>query len=161
MENAGGSAEEIVPDENGILISMILRQYFMSLQVLAGMSTSSWGTGLAQTWGGIDAQMNQIHPIRESTDVDPAKHDPAYKGNVDTYESDDEDAPAPGTQESIEHGRRLAIMRKSLRKWRAFAGLEGDASLPSAEEEKFEADWTKGICPQLEGRIKLTEELAA
>lgn len=33
-EALGGEAEEIVSDENGILISMLLRQYFMSLRTL-------------------------------------------------------------------------------------------------------------------------------
>ena len=160
MDTAGGEAEEVVPDENGLLISMILRQYFMSLQVLAGMSAFSWGSGMASKWGNIDARMAQINPLREDDRVDPGVHDPAHKGNVDDYGSDDEDAPTPGTQESIVHGRQLSIMRKTLRKWRKHAGLKGDPQLATYEEERYDADWTKGICPQLEGRITLTEELA-
>lgn len=34
IESEGGEAEEIVSEENGILISMMLRQYFMSLRVM-------------------------------------------------------------------------------------------------------------------------------
>lgn len=34
IESEGGTAEEIVSEENGILISMMLRQYFMSLRVM-------------------------------------------------------------------------------------------------------------------------------
>ena len=34
MQSEGGDAEEIVSEENGILISMLLRQYFLSLKVL-------------------------------------------------------------------------------------------------------------------------------
>ncbi|KAL8749847.1 MAG: hypothetical protein Q9184_006645, partial [Pyrenodesmia sp. 2 TL-2023] len=34
VRSEGGEAEEIVSEENGILISMILRQYFMSLKVM-------------------------------------------------------------------------------------------------------------------------------
>ena len=155
METAGGKAEEVVPDEYGILISMLLRQYFMSLQVLGGMSKASWGGGMATTWGGIDAQMNRMHPVRDNTEKDPREHGPAFKGNVDTYDSDDEDAPEPGTQESVEHGRRLAIMRKTLRKWRKVAGCEGHSDLMTYQEEEHGADWTKGICPMLHGRIKI------
>ena len=33
-KSAGGTAEELVSDENGILISMLLRQYFLSLKVI-------------------------------------------------------------------------------------------------------------------------------
>lgn len=156
-ESVGGDAEEVSPDEYGLLISMILRQYFLSLRVLTGMSGNmAWGQGMASTWGNIGAEMNKIHPIRESDR--PEWHDPAEKGNVDDYGEDDYDAPAPGTQDSVEHGRKLAIMRKTLRKWRKHAGLKMDGNLPSHEEEKFGADWTNGICPLLDGRIKMTEE---
>lgn len=137
---------------------MLLRQYFLSLQVLSGLSGLSWGSGMAKTWGNINARLNQIHPIRESDKQDPGVHDPAHKENVDTYGSDDEDAPTPGTLESLEHGRRLAVMRKTLRTWRKRAGLKGSPELMSYEEGKYDADWTKGICPQLEGRISMTEE---
>lgn len=131
----------------------------MSLKALAGMTGNvAWGQGMASTRGSINARMNTIDPIRESDKVDSAHHDPARKGNVDTYGSDDEDAPTPGTQESVEHGKKLAIMRKTLRRWWEYVGLKMDGSLPSHEEERFEADWTKGICPLLDGRIKLTEE---
>lgn len=34
VQSEGGEAEEIVSEENGILISMLLRQYFLSLKVL-------------------------------------------------------------------------------------------------------------------------------
>ena len=162
MESAGGDAEEILPDEYGILLSMILRQYFMSLQVLSNISGNfAWGKGMASTWGSINAQMNTIHPVRENDKVDPQFHDPAKKGNVDDYGSEDEDAPMPGTIESVEHGKTLAIMRKTLRRWRKYAGIKQDGDLPSHQEEKFDADWTKGICPLLDGRIKMTEDLAA
>ena len=159
MESVGGDAEEILPDEYGMLISMILRQYFMSLKVLSGMTGNmAWGQGMASTWGAINAELNTMHPIRESDKVDPAYHDPAAKGNVDDYGTDDEDAPLPGTQESVEHGKKLAIMRKTLRRWRKYAGMRMDGDLPSHKEEKFDMDWTKGICPLLDGRIKMTEE---
>ena len=162
MQSAGGDAEEVVPDEYGILISMMLRQYFMSLKVLSGMTGNmAWGSGMASTWGAVNAELSQIHPMRESDKVDPAFHDPAEKGNVDTYGSDDEDAPTPGTQESVEHGKKLAIMRKTLRRWRKYAGLKGDPALATHQEEKHDADWTKGICPLLDGRVKMTEEVAS
>ena len=155
-----GPAEEVIADEYGILISMILRQYFMSLKVISGMANFAFGSGMAETWGAIQARMHQIHALRDNPNGHPADHDPAAKGNVDTYTTDDEDAPTPGTQESVEHGRRLAIMRKTLRRWRKFAGCEGHPGLVTNQEEVWDADWTKGICPQLEGRIKMTEELA-
>ena len=104
-----------------------------------------------------------MHPVRDNDKTDPKQHDPASKENVDDYGSDDEDAPTPGTLESVEHGKKLAVMRKTLRRWRKYAGLKGDSSLPTTHEEEFsrQADWKKGICPQLENRIQMTEEVAA
>lgn len=34
MESEGGVAKELVSEENGMLISAIIRQYFMSLKIL-------------------------------------------------------------------------------------------------------------------------------
>ncbi|KAL8669010.1 MAG: hypothetical protein Q9168_006391, partial [Polycauliona sp. 1 TL-2023] len=52
----GGEAEEIVSEENGILISMILRQYFMSLKVLGRWR--QWGPSMGRHWGGVQAKLS-------------------------------------------------------------------------------------------------------
>ena len=48
VRSEGGQAEEIVSEENGILISMVLRQYFMSLKVLG--KWARWSASLHRHW---------------------------------------------------------------------------------------------------------------
>ena len=50
VQPEGGECEELVSEENGILISAMLRQYFMSLTVLARWSR--WGPSLDRHWYG-------------------------------------------------------------------------------------------------------------
>lgn len=46
--SAGGECDELVTEEDGILISTMLRQYFMSLTVLA--KWKRWGPCLDRHW---------------------------------------------------------------------------------------------------------------
>lgn len=48
VEPEGGECEEVVSEENGMLISAILRQYFMSLTVLA--KWSGWCPSMDSHW---------------------------------------------------------------------------------------------------------------
>jgi hypothetical protein len=48
VQPEGGECEEVVSEENGMLISAMLRQYFMSLTVLA--KWKGWGPSLDRHW---------------------------------------------------------------------------------------------------------------
>jgi hypothetical protein len=63
IENEGGTAVEIVSEENGVLISTILRQYFMSLKVLGRWNM--WGPSLSRQWGDVQQGLQKCHPILE------------------------------------------------------------------------------------------------
>ncbi|KAL9094121.1 MAG: hypothetical protein Q9165_003536 [Trypethelium subeluteriae] len=63
VHSEGGTAEELVSEENGILISMLLRQYFMSLKVLG--KWRRWGASMGRHWGGVHDELHQAHPVRE------------------------------------------------------------------------------------------------
>jgi len=59
----GGEAEEIVSEENGVLISTILRQYFLSLKVVG-----TWGKrnpNLSRHWGGVQKGQREHGTIRD------------------------------------------------------------------------------------------------
>lgn len=68
LEEFGGPAKSIVSEENGLLLSMILRQYFMSLKVLGKFKL--WSGHLTRHWGAVHDNLHSVHPIQE-----PAKHD--------------------------------------------------------------------------------------
>lgn len=56
IESAGGEVEEIVPEENGILISTIIRQYFLSLRVLG--TWQRWSPSLRRHWGVVHQNLH-------------------------------------------------------------------------------------------------------
>lgn len=48
VQPEGGECEEVVSEENGILISAMLRQYFMSLTVMD--KWTRWGPSMERHW---------------------------------------------------------------------------------------------------------------
>jgi hypothetical protein len=65
IEELGGPAVEIVSEENGVLISTIVRQYFQSLKVLGRWQRLS--PSLNRHWGGVQEQMQKGGGIRETS----------------------------------------------------------------------------------------------
>lgn len=51
VRSEGGDVEELVSEENGVLISTILRQYFLSLKILG--KWQRWNPSLRQHWGSV------------------------------------------------------------------------------------------------------------
>ncbi|AEO58382.1 hypothetical protein MYCTH_2305675 [Thermothelomyces thermophilus ATCC 42464] len=75
VRSEGGECEEVVSEENGMLISAMLRQYFMSLTVLA--KWSGWGPSLERHWSKVADNVAKSHPIlgksSASAPVNPAE----------------------------------------------------------------------------------------
>ncbi|PVH74110.1 5'-nucleotidase [Cadophora sp. DSE1049] len=155
VKSEGGEAEEIVSEENGILISMIIRQYFMSLKILG--KWKNWGRGMDRHWKGVQDSMHGMHPVVDPSNSDSnAKH---TEGTLDDSDDDSDDANAGvakhnAADESDALERRIQLARKVTRKWRRLAGLKGSSECCDAIQE-FTVDWTRAIAPRLEGRIKI------
>jgi 2',3'-cyclic-nucleotide 2'-phosphodiesterase (5'-nucleotidase family) len=62
-KSEGGEAEEIVSEENGVLISTILRQYFLSLKVFG--KWRRWSPSLRRHWGDVHQGLHQNGTIKE------------------------------------------------------------------------------------------------
>ncbi|KAF2726005.1 Metallo-dependent phosphatase [Polychaeton citri CBS 116435] len=196
LEEEGGEAESIVSEEEGLLISMILRQYFMSLKVLGRWK--NWGDQLSKHWGGVHEDLHEMHPVREplpattgdgsgkayvaaaavttpeaatpdkistpslvgKAQVSGHKHRAEPQGHAEDdahlhasdSEDDHSDLPAVGTH-ITDRERKLVLMRKVMRKWWRLAGLKGHPNMCEEVGEAFGVQWTRGICPKLEGRI--------
>ncbi|KAI0402575.1 Metallo-dependent phosphatase-like protein [Xylaria palmicola] len=60
IEAEGGAAEELVSEENGILISMMLRQYFMSLKAVGRWK--HWGASMGRHWAEVAGKVGANHP---------------------------------------------------------------------------------------------------
>lgn len=191
LEGEGGTAKSIVSEENGMLISMILRQYFMSLKVLGRWK--NWNASLGRHWGGVHDRLHLSHPVREpvrpgepgaeelarrasaperegrTEEVPslvgkaqqaerPAKRQKHAGDGTDIHVSDSEDEGSdmpPVAMEMEGRDRELVVMRKVMRKWWRVAGLKGHPAMCDEVDEDFGVHWTRGICPRLEGRIRM------
>lgn len=186
IEEHGGSAESIVDEENGQLISTILRQYFMSLKVLGRWK--NWTAQLGKHWGGVHSNLHDVHPVREPMRPGSPEHDRLTKARKTHHEgrdgnekntlpslvgkaqqtpvqgndegaSDSEDESMPRSDlpavpaEPSEEERKLVLARKVMRKWWRLTGLKGHPAMCEAKNDDFGVLWTRGIAPQVEGRI--------
>lgn len=74
IEEEGGTAIELVSEENGILISMLLRQYFMSLKVL-----DRWahlGPHMSNHWDKVVSNVTKSHPCLPPKNKPPTASSP-------------------------------------------------------------------------------------
>lgn len=178
VRSEGGEAEEIVSEENGVLISMVLRQYFMSLKVLG--KWGRWSPSLHRHWGSVN---NRLHaggkvcdpgvsqkgvkhsrtdtfkaPLeRVKTDVDGSYVDSDTE-DESVYDSDDM-TPSQGSLEE-KKGREMQLVRVYTRKWMDVVGIKRK-DVGMVGEQKVDGllpHWTRGIAPKLEGRIIIEGE---
>ncbi|OAA65167.1 sulfate transporter [Niveomyces insectorum RCEF 264] len=81
VQSAGGSAEELVDEESGILISMMLRQYFMALKVLD--QWKHWTAPLDHHWGRIVTNIDRHHPHLRPSAASPSPSLSRHSGGFD------------------------------------------------------------------------------
>lgn len=174
IEEEGGTAKEIVSEENGVLISTILRQYFMSLKVLG--KWKRWGPSMNRKFGNLQEKLEQgschsfvqpkagskppspvavknphIDRLKQSDTPSGSETDPDSDENEDDgADYDENNSPIIRFSE-----REEMVIRKVMRKWWRLAGLKGRPDLcDMLDGEELEVNWTKAIAPRLEGRIR-------
>ena len=176
VKSEGGQCEEIVSEENGILISMILRQYFMSLKVLG--KWTRWSPSLHRHWDGVNNHLHSRGRVRAPSNAKdssngqtigvktlPPVAEKSYgdQGLVDSDSEDEKAAafsdaapsePSDGTF-SAQSSRDLHLMRRFSRKWLDLARIRRRdvAMVGDVQADGLLPHWTHGIAPKLEGRI--------
>jgi 5'-nucleotidase len=166
VQSEGGEAEEIVNEENGMLISTIIRQYFMSLKVLG--KWKMWGASMERHWKHVHKGLQQHSPEIKVTKasnllsqaVTTLKKSSVPGQNERSPDSTGDDEPSSYDSDYAMDfdisDRRLATVRKVVKKWRRLAGLKNDTAVCDAMGEgEFKISWTKAIAPRLEGRIRI------
>jgi hypothetical protein len=135
-------SEYIIDEENGVLISTILRQYFLSLKVMGKWSR---GGQFREFFGGLKSEMAHKGELVESESAKKRKGD----GNNEDIESgsdnDDEEIQNSTVHESdlSSEDKTSELVQKAGLKWARLAGVKGSK----------ECDWAQGIAPRVEGRI--------
>lgn len=161
VKSEGGNAEELVAEENGILISMIMRQYFMSLKALG--KWRRWGPSLGEHWGGVHKQLHVDGKVREPTALkDTNQHAEAtgrkrartivndHPVDSDTEDEHDKTLSIHITKESEQRQRQKSIARAAVKKWMSVAGVRrGSAEVdPDEDVMGYLPHWTKAIAPR-------------
>lgn len=158
-------------EENGVLISTILRQYFMSLKVLG--KWKRWGKSMTGKFDSIQTNLQKHgHAFHEPSPTSPtAPRHPNVERVVNeskTSSSTDSESEDPDADEDEDDGalydasapiafsdRQIEIIRRVMRKWWRVAGLKGHPELcDELGGGEFVVNWTKAIAPRLEGRIR-------
>ncbi|KAI0156793.1 Metallo-dependent phosphatase [Xylariaceae sp. FL1272] len=174
VKSEGGKAEEIVSEENGILISMLLRQYFMSLRVMG--QWKYWGKSMGRHWDQVTDKVAANHPHHAASPPSPTrakspttiqshsgweqwtpKRIRERRASVTTRaedtDSEDEDEGIEAKNNIVESlDREMQIMRRVIAKWARIAGVECKVT-DELKKDEFEVDWTRAIAPRIEGRI--------
>lgn len=163
----------------GILISMMLRQYFMSRKVLGRWKRCS--QEMEHHLSEVHKDMHQSHCLkkrpqqpgtaaeassrsrsRSSSPGQPLLADARKRqktiveGQVIDSDSEDETLDiGPPPAQSSQRERELIIIRRVTKKWRRLAGLTDQPDVEDAHGGEFVVGWSRGISPRLEGRIKI------
>ena len=175
VQDEGGDAEQIIDEENGILISAMLRQYFMGLRTVGQWSH------LADHW--LDVANECTTPLSPSTFFSSGFNGGAPRRNIarqavsdetsDAWRkflqrrlglnlkplNDDDDSGSSDEEddgfEPQEMDFEILLMRKFWTRWRNKVGVKCTVS-DMVDDADFAVDWTRVIAPVLEGRIKIT-----
>ena len=145
-------AVDVVDEENGVLISMILRQYFLSLKVMGRWKRGGY---FRQFFHGLkDQQEGQgvviKSPEPEEDDLDSGSDDDDGDDGVEVELGDGQAEAEPDV--GIELG---GVVRRLAGRWKMRAL---DKKRLVGEVERVE--WTSAIAPRLEGRIVDVAKLA-
>lgn len=164
-EEDGGVAKIVVSDENGILISALLRQYFMSLKILGRWRR--WNSHLSKHWDGVQKTVHDKHPVLEAKPVNQGRrqtngkhHDlgtlftdyrKLLNGNPPYEDSDSESPITESLADEIAQlptPREQHLIRRVARKWWRLTGLPGHPDLCSGiSQDEFHVDWTRVSLP--------------
>jgi 5'-nucleotidase len=152
--------DEIVSEENGVLISAILRQFFLSLRVVdkwaavkedasARRHWDAVGRGAAEAYDVVEPRHDGTghrtpvqRVVQESRAPESGGGGSGYDSDADTEPNGETSAAAVADGEAQE--RRLSVVRRVVRKWRRLAGLCEDAQACDAlRAGEFGVLWTK------------------
>ena len=144
--------EEVISEEHGVLISMIIRQYFLSLKVL-----SRWkrGTSVCRLFEGLHRHQTTFGCLSQRTVPEEEKHG---EGTESSEEEDDivekeGSSPVKGKMSTEEEMRLFELKKRVARKWEMLT-KEG-RNLRRNGAADVNVDWCRSVRPQVEGRINI------
>lgn len=147
IQKEGGEAEEIISEEGGVLISMILRQYFISLKVLGRWT--ALGPEKSAALGEICKEMD-LHDggdAAASAATDSASSKAQQQDGDGGFADSDDEPDEPKPVNPVEADRKKVLARKVVRKWMKATGLKIE-NVEVVDTSASVPLWTKGIAPR-------------
>ncbi|KAI9172525.1 Mannosylglucosyl-3-phosphoglycerate phosphatase [Paramyrothecium foliicola] len=163
VKSEGGEAEEIVDEEGGMLISTIVRQYFMGLRTVGQWKnlTDHW-VGVAQNAGtplsgSLILEKDGQPPSSVARTVEREDSSEAWQRFLDRriglnrkpLDEDSDDGEDDSDEDDDQIDFDALLMRKFWSRWVQKAGLKSRECDPLKESE-FIVDWTRVIAPVVE-----------
>lgn len=174
VKSEGGEVEEIIDEESGMLISAMLRQYFMALRTVGQWSnlSSHWNhvadeCGHTELPSEVFKGESHISRLKLHEDKADGHKDPWHKflrsrlgfskkphdedsDHFDTGTESDHTGSDSDSQIDLE----ILLMKKFWGRWAHRAGIKSKVC-DCLKESECAVDWTRVIAPVLEGRIKI------
>jgi len=151
-----GNAEEIVNEEHGVLISMIIRQYFLSLKIVSRWRRGAFISGLFSQLRNLQTNCGQLSP---KIDSPVGLENDEYSGG----ETSEDEAELTERVSSVlirrhvkheEDIRLLELKKRVASKWETLTKI-GKAA--KANGGPVAVDWCRSVRPQVEGRICIVD----
>lgn len=146
VDAEGGQCSEVVSEENGVLISTIVRQFFMSMKILDRWRM--WSRGMQRHWGNVLTGLNHsgswvVDPTCKRPPKQRTMSQKAHPEDLVDSDTEPEDEPNPRPR-SCQNDQEEVLIRRILRKWRRLAGVkeEGEACDALGIDE-YQISWTK------------------
>ncbi|KAL2104845.1 hypothetical protein VUR80DRAFT_9476 [Thermomyces stellatus] len=163
VEDEGGAAEELVDEENGMLISTMLRQYFMALRTVGKWKYLNTHWDAIATAFPPSAPPSAMEMRRRTRDAVPAEGAWAQwlarRTGISVKPEEDSETEDGGDDDAADEriDWEVLLMRKYFWRWAQSTGKKSRTCDPMAEDA-VDVDWTRVIAPVLEGRITNIQE---
>ena len=149
--------DEVISEEHGVLISMIIRQYFLSLKII-----SQWrrGASISKLFSGLRVKQVGQGDLSPKTDTPPAVD--GTTGHAETSDEEDDmveaecSSPVKEKRSSTEQMRLFQLKQRVAKKWEILARMGANARRNG--DVKVRVDWCRSVRPTVEGRIKIVTD---
>jgi hypothetical protein len=175
IKSEGGEAEELVSEEDGILLSTLMRQFFLSVKVIG--KWHHFSKSLGRHWDSVNSKLHHDSWIRSpstsslsaSGNLKESGFQYVARTRVKAGEDDGIDSESDSEDEVLsrprtyvtknaltpEDGDRKELLaRRFLLKWRRKVGVD-DSKVGTVDEACGDElpQWTHVIAPTVEARI--------
>jgi 5'-nucleotidase len=139
--------EEIISEEHGVLISMVIRQYFLSLKVI---STWKRGNTISKLFSGLRKHQHECGVLSDRDSIHSV-----HSESTETSDAEDDitEAECVKRRARDEEKRLFELKRRVAMKWELLAKAARNNRKNGAPE--VGVDWCRSVRPQVDGRINI------